>query len=347
MHPVITRSHHEAGVAGGATTDGDGARPPGPSRRSWRHLVYTLVSAATLGFDLARLPGGDRVAEVLLAALRADAPAVRALARQHRTHCVLDDPATTVRADAGQVRRARELAVSGSERIVDLTSPSGAGLLAQLERRTLGDVIALERLVHGDLLEVPDVDERAATLAREVLADAVVAAYSGPSLPADLRALLPAAYDDATATATAGAGDVVDVDAAAAPAPARADELGPCGEQVLAALASLARESAAWQGAADAVREGSGAWARSMHAACWAAEVSGRTRATATAQLLAVRSLASAGVTAAQAAGGLWNAAAGVVQALVVADLLDDDDRERLLAPWLAVGAPGAEVRAA
>ena len=306
--------------------------------------MYTLVSAATLGFDLARLPGGDRAAEVLLVALRADATAVRAMARQHRTHCVLDDPATTARADAGQVRRARELAAAGGERIIDLTSPSGAGLLAQLERRTLGDVVALERLVHGELLDVPDVDERTATLAREVLADAVVAAYAGPSLPADLRALLPAAYDDASA---APAGDVVDLDAAPAPAPVRADELGPRGAEVLAVLASLARESAAWQGAADAVREGSGAWARSMHAACWAAEVSGRTRATATAQLLAVRSLAAAGVTAAQAAGGLWNAAAGVVQALVVADLLDDDGSERLLAPWRAVGAPGAEVRAA
>lgn len=305
--------------------------------------MYTLVSAATLGFDLARLPGGDRAAAVLLTGLRADAPTVRAMARQHRTHCVLDDPATTRRADAGQVRRAREIAAAGGERIVDLTVPTGAGLLAQLERRTLGDVVALERLVHGDLLAVHDVDERTVTLAREVLADAVVAAYAGPSLPCDLSTLLPAAYDDAVAALAGGRGEdragrhVVDL--RAAPVPLRAQELGPHGAEVLAALASLATDPAAWQRAADAVSVPSGVWARAMHAACWAAEVSGRTRAAATAQLLAVRALAEAGTSAAQAAAGAWNVAAGVVQALVTADLLDDDDRERLLAPWRAVSA--------
>ena len=43
-------------------------------------VPYSLVSAATLGFDLVRLPEGGDVADVLLTALAADAAGLRALA---------------------------------------------------------------------------------------------------------------------------------------------------------------------------------------------------------------------------------------------------------------------------
>ena len=46
-------------------------------------MPYTLVSAATLGFDLVRLPAGRSVAQVLLTALDADAEALSALAATH------------------------------------------------------------------------------------------------------------------------------------------------------------------------------------------------------------------------------------------------------------------------
>ncbi len=285
--------------------------------------MYTLVSAATLGFDLSRLPGGARAAEVLVTGLVADDALVHSLARQHRSHCVLDDPGTTSRPDAGQVRRAREAAVSSSERIIDLTAPSSAGLVSQLESRTLGDVTSLERLVHGELMAVGEhVDERTATLAREVLADAVVAAYASTSLPDDLGSALPAAYDDAVA---------------AVPTAPSAEDLGPHGDAVITLLESLASEPEAWQRSVAGTVDTSGEWARAMHAACWCAEIAGRTRATALGQLLAVRAMAEGGVSAAQAASGVWNAAAGVVQATILSDVLGTAEIDRLMAPWRLV----------
>lgn len=306
-------------------------------------MVYTLVSAATLGFDLARLPAGREVAGVLLTGLLADGPALHRLARQHRSHCVLDDPRTTRRADAGQTRRARELAASGGTPLTGLApdgEASAATLVAQLERSTLGDVTALDRLVHGELVDPPaEVDERTAGLAREVLADAAVAAYAAPVLPPDLRRLLRAAHDDAVgpdAVVPFGA----QVPTGAAPVPAVA--LGPQGERVLEVLAAVAAVRgdltgrARWSAAAGSARDGTGDWARALHDACWAAHLSGRTRVTAAAQLLAVSALHDGGFTAGEAAGGVWNALAGVVQGLVLADLLTDELLAQLLAPWVA-----------
>jgi len=307
-------------------------------------MVYTLVSAATLGFDLARLPAGRQVADALLVGLLADVAQLGRIARQHRTHCVLDDPRLTLRADAGQARRARELAIAGGAHISrtggalpGASAPgtrSPAALVAQLERSTLGDVAALERLVRGELVEPGDADERTVDLAREVLADAAVAAYAATALPAQLRRQLRSALVDAV-------GD-------GSPAVAAAD-LGPQGAAVLTALGAVSPPAAAasaarhaWRAAASA---GGGAaslgeWSRAMHEACWAAHVSGRTRVTAAAQLLAVRALDDGGFTAADAAGGVWNAVSGVVQALAVADVLGAEPLGVLLAPWRRVAPP-------
>src|SRR4051794_14004055 len=46
-------------------------------------VPYSLVSAATLGFDLVRLPSGGNVAEVLLTGLNADAATLERLAAAH------------------------------------------------------------------------------------------------------------------------------------------------------------------------------------------------------------------------------------------------------------------------
>ncbi len=69
-------------------------------------MPYTLVSAATLGFDLVRLPGGRAAADVLLTGLAAGPRELADLA----------DAARTRGADRGQrtvlsvrARRAREL----------------------------------------------------------------------------------------------------------------------------------------------------------------------------------------------------------------------------------------------
>jgi hypothetical protein len=77
-----------------------------------------------------------------------------------------------------------------------------------------------------------------------------------------------------------------------------------------------------------------------MHEASWAAHVSGRTRALATAQLHAVLAFLDAGFTARDGAAGLWNAVAGCVQGVTMADLLDGDATAVLLAPLTRVAPP-------
>jgi hypothetical protein len=79
-------------------------------------------------------------------------------------------------------------------------------------------------------------------------------------------------------------------------------------------------------------------WAAAMHEASWAAHVSGRTRALATAQLQAVHAFLDAGFTARDGAAGVWNAVAGCVQAAAMSDLLDASSTEALLAPLTRLG---------
>ena len=70
-------------------------------------MPYTLVSAATLGFDLVRLPAGRAVAGVLLAALQADDAALGPAGRRPprpRPWSASGEPVLAVRS-----RRAREL----------------------------------------------------------------------------------------------------------------------------------------------------------------------------------------------------------------------------------------------
>src|SRR5919205_2260614 len=101
-------------------------------------MPYSLVSAATLGFDLVRLPSGAKVAEVLLTGLNADASTLERLAAAHPGR---DASAEHRGVLAVRSRRARELAsgvphVSG---VSDRAAAAGgedrtAVLVAQLER---------------------------------------------------------------------------------------------------------------------------------------------------------------------------------------------------------------------
>ena len=74
-----------------------------------------------------------------------------------------------------------------------------------------------------------------------------------------------------------------------------------------------------------------------MHEACWAAHVSGRTRDLAAVQLHAVQAFLDGGFDGRDGASGVWNAVAGCVQGLAMADLLDEASLAVLRAPWLRV----------
>ena len=154
-------------------------------------MPYSLVSAATLGFDLVRLPGGRSVAEVLLTGLAADADLLRRLAAVHPGR-----DASRQRRGVLSVRsrRFRELAAAAPRVRTIAAEPAGApesraaALVAQLERGTIGDAPNLERLVREDVLGAEQV--WAATApdevrgdAADVLADAAVGFWAAEVLP--------------------------------------------------------------------------------------------------------------------------------------------------------------------
>ncbi|WP_336030504.1 hypothetical protein [Geodermatophilus sp. FMUSA9-8] len=290
-------------------------------------MPYTLVSAATLGFDLVRLPGGRAAADVLLTGLAAGPAELTALAAGARSRDADRDQRAVL---AVRARRARELAATVPQ-LRSVTPSAGdraAVLVTQLERGTIGTVAAVERVLREDVLGPehrayaeadPEVRERAA----EVLADAVVGEWAAGVLPPLVRRELVTPYATVVPDAAVRGADA---------------DLGPATPELSSLLATFssldARGRDRWRAAVDEGRPEQRPWATAMHEASWAAHVSGRTRALATAQLLAVRAFAAGGLDARDGASGSWNALAGVVQGVAMGDLLDSSALGVLLAPW-------------
>jgi hypothetical protein len=293
-------------------------------------VPYSLVSAATLGFDLVRLPAGRSVAEVLLVGLAADAGDLSRIAAAHPARALEREQRGVL---AVRSRRAREMAVSVPHvRDARAAGDRAAVLVAQLEQGTIGDAPTLERLLRDDVLgpEHPAaavVDPDLLAEAADVLADAAVGFWAAGVLPPLVRRELTAAFDRVT-------------DAGPFAGLASAD-LGPSGaelESFLAALSDLDDVGRArWRAAVDEGRAGHRPWAGAMHEASWAAHVSGRTRALAAAQLHAVQAFLDGGFDLHDGAGGVWNAVAGCVQGVVMADMLDGESLTVLRAPWARV----------
>ena len=299
-------------------------------------MPYSLVSAATLGFDLVRLPGGRSVAEVLLVGLAADAHELTRIAAAHPARGLDREHRGVL---AVRSRRAREMAAS----VPHVRGASGVGegrdraavLVAQLEQGTIGDAPTLERLLRDDVLghEHPatgTVDPDLIAEAADVLADAAVGFWAAGVLPPLVRRELTAGFDRVT-------------DAGPLPGQEAAD-LGPTTAGLREFLATVRdlddAGRARWRAAVDEGRADHRSWATAMHEASWAAHVSGRTRALATAQLHAVQAFLDGGFGRRDGAAGVWNAVAGCVQGLAMADLLDEDSLAVLRAPWLRVSAP-------
>jgi len=290
-------------------------------------MPYSLVSAATLGFDLVRLPAGRSVATVLLAGLGADARALGSVAAVHPGRGL---PREERGALAVRSRKARELAASVPH-MRGVAEGAAAGdrtavLVAQLERGTIGDAPTLERLLREDVLgrEHPALefllgDELAE--ASDVLADAALGHWAAGVLPPLVRRELTGPFDQ-----------VLDRGLVSAP-------------PVDAGLTDLldhvrgldAAGRAAWRAAVDEGRADHRPWATAMHEASWAGHVSGRTRSLAAAQLHAVQAFLDGGFDLHDGAAGVWNALAGCVQGTAVADLLDEGSLTVLQAPWVRV----------
>jgi hypothetical protein len=285
-------------------------------------VPYSLVSAATLGFDLVRLPAGRLVAEALLTGLLADEASLGRLAAVHPSVGLAPEQRGVL---AVRSRKARELAASVPH-VRNAGADRAAVLVAQLEQGTIGDAPTLERLLRDDVLGaehpvLPLVDPSVADAAADVLADAAVGWWAAGVLPPLVRRELTEPLERAALPP-------VDPDAV---------DLGPASEELrsfLAGLRDLGHDGrTAWRAAVDAGRDAHRSWATAMHEASWGAHVSGRTRALATAHLLAVQAFVDGGFDGRDGASGIWNAVAGCVQGTAMADLLDAHSLAVLTAP--------------
>ena len=296
-------------------------------------MPYSLVSAATLGFDLVRLPAGREVAGVLLAGMDAGVADLHRLAAAHPGEGRTAEQRGVL---AVRSRRARELAAGvphvrgATAGLAEAAADRTALLVEQLERGTIGDAPTLERLLREDVLgpehpAFPAVAEDVREAAADVLADAAIGHWAAEVLPRLVRRELIAPLADAALPAR--------------PLP----DLGPANSGLLELFAHLRGLDddgrARWRAAVDEGRADHRNWAGAMHEAAWAAHVSGRTRTLATAQLGAVQAFLDGGFTGRDGAHGLWNAVAGCVQGLAMADLLDDRSVKVLRTPWTRVTA--------
>ena len=289
-------------------------------------MTYSLVSATAIGFDLVRLPAGEQVAEVILAALTSGPDVLSRLAEQH------PGPVRLMRWEDVRAAGAAEglvgaisLALPALELALAGEVVASTAVLRRLERAPVGDLDGLDRLVRHGALERTWVQggqvaeqDLVSALASDVLVDAAASAYCAEHLPATLRRELAAPFVAAR----------VQVD--------RAD-LGAVGPLLDSVSATTARGREAWRRAVDACRAATIAWAPAMNEASWAMHLSGRTNHAAAAQLSAVSAFRRAGFTAADGARGVWNAVSGLVQATVVEDLLADEHYGTLVRPWRLV----------
>jgi hypothetical protein len=288
-------------------------------------VPYSLVSAATLGFDLVRLPAGRSVATVLLAGLGADARTLASVAALHPARGLAREERGVL---VVRSRKARELAASVPHM---RSAAEGAGdraaiLVAQLERGTIGDAPTLERLLRDDVLGPEHLargflSEDEWDEAAGVLADAALGHWAAGVLPPLVRRELTGPFDTA-------------LDRGLIALPPIDDAL----TELLDAVRGLdAAGREAWRAAVDGARADRRPWATAMHEASWAGHVSGRTRTLAVGQLHAVHAFLDGGFDLHDGAAGVWNALAGCVQGTAVADLLDEQALAVLQAPWQRV----------
>jgi hypothetical protein len=287
-------------------------------------VMYTLLGASVLGFDLVRRPGGGAVASLLVEALALTAEELPLLAKARPLGMLTG-------ADRAEVSDALErspmvAAMGEMSRLVAGGRVSEA--LHLIETAPMAGLPELLTFVRTDVFDWTPVDPGVVpgddvNTAVDVVCDAVVAAFHAPELRGGLTEQLVEPWA-----------------AVQHRLPRRVLPLGPCEDQVVALLDGLSTlDDAGRARLHDAARDvrAQGGWAPAMHSATWAVQLSGRGREAAAAQLRAVRVLVDSGLTPREAARGAWNLVSGAVQATVAADLVDDDTAQRLTGPLAEV----------
>jgi hypothetical protein len=294
-------------------------------------VKFSLVSAPVLGFDLVRHPQGEAVASVLLRALTCGPEEIAVFTAAHaRLNAARRDVAwqeirtKTERTWSNQVTAhpalAAEAAVDTAAEQLDLTE-----VIIDLRERMIVDLDDIAHLIDSDVLAW--CTEKAAlhaglesAHAADPFVDAIASLWP-VDLDRNLRQSLAAPFLQA-----------------ARALPMSEPDVGPQAPEVQAILTRLGQLSALdrdrLRATVAVLRPPVGEWSQAMHEASWAAFTTGRIRAAAAAQLLAVQAFAASGLDATDGAEGVWNAISGHVHATVVADVLPDAVRNVLADTW-------------
>lgn len=316
--------------------------------------MYSLGSSPVLAFDLARMPAGDRLAELLLVALNLDEDGLAVIAARFDRKLDRSAAWLEMSALAAAGRRAGEMLAAGAsptaatpaggdsaDVILDVRE-TGAGvrsrrsfLAAMLEQAPLGDLDGLLACLRTEILgwtEDPAsgsaVEFERTTKALIVLCDAAAALYLSDQLPAESVARLTAPWERAAAQLGA--------------AYHRGPRLPGRGtaQLIRRARAATPEEMRQLRVAGDRLRSNSLTWTAAMQDASWAISLTGRVRDAAAAQLLLVLAVRAAHWPIPALAAGDWNLLSGALYARGVRDLMSQSTSQRLIRPFVEAFRP-------
>jgi hypothetical protein len=295
--------------------------------------MYSLVSAPVLGFDLARLPGGGRVAEVLVRALLVGPEELPVL------ESVYDDSPERAAAWLDVARAepstgALQAAMDEARRLASVDDEGAVAAAAVLQRTSIGTLERLLACIRHDVFDWTWEQAGGLRLQREeavhavaVVCDAAAASYAEEHLTPEVRRRLTAPWV-----------------AAQRRLPEGLPELGPQRAALEALLQRVARLSGPQlvrlARASDRSRVSGLPWSRAIHDASWAVFLSDRVRPAAVAQLLLVQAVRDAGISVEHLALGAWNLLSGCTHALVVRDVIGAEIGRWLLAPAVEALGP-------
>jgi hypothetical protein len=292
--------------------------------------VYSLINAAVLAMDLVRHENGIGVADVLDRALLLHADDMPTLEAAFVDGAARKTAWREVDEASGSAPRMVDAMAAVAEALgnsaMALIEPGTADRLSRTPMFGLGDLLAMTRT---DVLDWTwdrsgDVAVQRHPGASAVVGDAVAAAYCRSMLSVQSYAQLGGPF----AAAMGRQPSALPND----------DSFGPQSVQLRQLVETIARLSpadvSALEVSARDARDEGFHWSQRMHAATWAAYLSGRIRTSARAQLAASRAVLVAGVSPLASASGVMRAVTAAVQALLVADMLDEDNYMSLVAPW-------------
>lgn len=293
--------------------------------------MYSLVSPSVLCTDLVRHENGIGLIDILDRTLMLTAEDMPALTSVHHPDPAREAAWAEVDRVTGATPRLSDAVAVVRERIADggLEALAGAGLAERLSRTPMFGLAHLLAMVRHDVLDwtwqsAGEVAVQQHPEAIDVICDAVAGAYTRAQLSVAAYARLGGPWSLLHRERPLA----LPADDAFGPQSRVLRELVERAARLTAA--ELARVEQAGAHRADAVST----WPSLMHNASWAAYLSGRLRPATRAHLAAARALLLTGLEPMQAATGVMRVVSAAVAALVVADVLDTETYDALLAPW-------------